>query len=112
MLSSFEQVIRAKGTGRSRIDAFQDALRAMRKRVMDEHDEAILQMEPIGCDVVSAVRHSKTERFLGVLFPREQVRFELTLDITVAMKVVDVEAIPVKERRESLSLAKHLLEMR
>ena len=113
MLSTTETIVRATGTGRNELDAFQAAVRDMRTKIMNDYDEAaILQMEPTNCRVLHAVEHTRTEKFFGVLFPRTVSTFEIALEFTICLKTVDIPSVHFTQSAEQLSPAQHLLQMR
>lgn len=113
MLTTIDTTVRATGIAKTGLEAFQAAVRDMRSKVLSEYDEAaILHMEPADCRVVRAVKHTRTERFFGVLFPRTVASHELIVDFTVRMKIVDMTTLQFARSQEQLSPAQRLLQMR
>ncbi|MGJ3508743.1 DUF4312 family protein [Enemella sp. A6] len=107
-----ERKISVSGRGDSTPRAFQDALTSMRKKVMNERAEVILQIQPSDCHIKKAVKEVRTERFFGVLFPRERVTYSLDLEFTVEVRSVSLDDINYRTQYESLSLAQHALKLR
>lgn len=70
------------------------------------------RVEPVDLEVVEAVEHRWTERFLGLLFARSRSRFSLTLKIEVRVASLDLDALEFSVREERLSPLQHALHMR
>lgn len=104
--------LRLTGSGPSREKAFADAMRQVQQSVGEQVTGVCFRVEPVALDVLSAVEHRWTERFLGLLFPRGRRRFELTLQVEVQASVLDLEALDFAVREEQLTVAQHLLHMR
>lgn len=104
--------VRISGTGPTRERAFAAALQQVQARVGKETKGICFRVEPLDITVVSAVEHRWTEKFLGVLFPRERKRFELTLKIDVRVVALDLTAVDFSVREERLSPLQHALRMR
>ena len=71
-----------------------------------------IRIEPKDVEIVSADVTRYTERFLGLLFPRERFTYTLKANVTVQVSVLDVNEIEFKEHRESLRPIERLLKLR
>ncbi|MGD3107334.1 DUF4312 family protein [Streptomyces sp. YGL11-2] len=106
------RTVRVDGAGPTRERAFAAALRQVAAAVGEAVDGVCYRVEPLAVEVVSAVEHRWTERFLGLLFPRECRRYELTLRIEVRVAALDPDAIAFTVREERLTPLQHALRMR
>ncbi|MEK8174087.1 SFCGS family glycine-rich protein [Streptomyces sp. M19] len=94
--------VRVSGTGPTgtRLSA---AMQQVQARVGKEATGVCFRVEPLDIAVVSAVEHRWTERFLGLLFPRERRRFVLTLSIEARVMALDLDAVDFSVREERLT---------
>ncbi|MGY0020828.1 DUF4312 family protein [Streptomyces sp. YJ-C3] len=104
--------LRLSGTGPTREKAFATAIGQVQSAVGKRTDGVCFRVEPLELDVVSAVEHRWTERFLGLFFPRTRQRFEITLRIEVQVASLDLDALDFAVREERLSPLQHALRMR
>ncbi|MGI5466918.1 SFCGS family glycine-rich protein [Streptomyces sp. CA-132043] len=104
--------VRVAGSGPTRERAFAAAMGEVRKRVGEAAPGVCYRVEPLTLDVVSAVEHRWTERFLGVLFARQRRRYDLELRVTVRAGALDLAALDFAVREERLSPLQHALRMR
>nr|WP_272922556.1 DUF4312 family protein [Streptomyces sp. SID5785] len=104
--------MRLSGSGPTREKAFATAIGQVQSEVARLTDGVNFRVEPLELDVVSAVEHRWTERFLGLLFPRTRQRFEITLSIQVQVASLDLDALDFTVREERLSPVRHALHMR
>ncbi|GAA2096508.1 hypothetical protein GCM10009801_66180 [Streptomyces albiaxialis] len=104
--------VRITGSGPTREKAFATAMRQVQQRVGKQATGTCYRVEPVDLAVESAVEHRWTERFLGLLFPRERTRFELTLRIEVEVASLDLAAVDFTVREERLTPLQHALHMR
>ncbi|MFI5665086.1 DUF4312 family protein [Streptomyces sp. NPDC051684] len=104
--------LRLTGSGPTRDKAFATAIGQVQAAVDKKTDGVCFRVEPLELDVVSAVEHRWTERFLGLLFPRTRQRFELTLRVEVQVASLDLESVDFAVREERLSPVQHALHMR
>lgn len=73
------------GVGETQEEALNQILTKMRKRIVQERKGPILFMAPVNVEVVGRTLHTRTERFLGILWPR--VRHEHRLEANVEVEV-------------------------
>jgi uncharacterized protein (TIGR03578 family) len=111
-MNETRQTVRVSGTGPTRERAFAAAVQQVQARVGKETEGICFRVEPLDVTVVSAIEHRWSERFLGVLFPRERQRFELTLKIEVRVVSLDLAAVDFSVREERLTPLQHALRMR
>ncbi|WP_428950162.1 DUF4312 family protein [Streptomyces sp. cg35] len=104
--------LRLSGTGPTREKAFATAIGQVQSAVGKRTDGVCFRVEPLELDVVSAVEHRWTERFLGLFFPRTRQRFEITLRIEVQVASLDLDVLDFAVREERLSPLQHALRMR
>ncbi|MEU6840461.1 DUF4312 family protein [Streptomyces sp. NPDC046716] len=104
--------LRLSGSGPTREKAFATAIGQVQSEVAKRTDGVNFRVEPLELDVVSAVEHRWTERFLGLLFPRTRQRFEITLRVEVQVASLDLDAVDFTVREERLSSLQHALHMR
>ncbi|GLY66114.1 DUF4312 family protein [Amycolatopsis taiwanensis] len=109
-----EQVmtVRLTGTGTTKERCFGDALRQVQREVGRKVRGTSFRIEPTALRIVSAVEHQRTERFLGLLFPRKRSKFVLTIDVEVRVASVDLGAVKFGVRTEKLGRGQHLLQLR
>lgn len=100
------------GSGPTRERAFAAAMAQVQHAVGERTTGVCFRVEPVDLEVVSAVEHRWTERFLGVLFPRRRAGYELTLRIEVRAAALDLDAVDFSVREERLSPLQHALHMR
>ena len=72
-------------------------------------DQAIVQIDPKGVEVISAREVVSTEKFFGLLFPRKVSTVELTLAVTVRVRMVDLSQIQVETVEQENPLIKQIL---
>ncbi|MFG7942245.1 DUF4312 family protein [Streptomyces cacaoi] len=106
------QVLRLTGSGPSRHKAFADAMAQVQRAAGERAPGVCYRVEPVDLQVVSAVEHRWTERFLGLLFARTRSRFELTLRIEVRVAALDLDGLDFTLREERLTPLQHALHMR
>jgi uncharacterized protein (TIGR03578 family) len=112
MYQELEHSVTVNGTGETKHLAFQQALTQMKKKLSSEIKGILLQIEPRDLEVLSASQTTYKERFLGILFPRTRVRYDIQVKIQVALRVVDLNEIEFAEKTEPLSVFQRVLKMR
>lgn len=112
MLTISERKLRLTGRGAAEDLAFQDVLQQVKAAVLAEYPGVILQIEPLELTVVSAEVCWRTERFLGLFWPRRHKTLQVVVDITVRLRGVDTRGIVYNETEERLSPLQHVLKMR
>lgn len=105
-------VLRLSGSGATRQKAFADALAQVQQAAGKKTTGVCFRVEPVGLEVVDAVEHRWTERFLGLFFARKRNRFELKLKIEVRVASLDLDALDFSVREERLTPLQHALHMR
>jgi uncharacterized protein (TIGR03578 family) len=74
------------GTGETDEAALNQVLARMRQQVMQERKGPVLFMAPVHVEVLKRHVHTWTERFLGVLWPRERHRIDLEVRLDVEVR--------------------------
>ncbi len=111
-MNTAERTLRLTGTGPTKERAFGTAMRQVQSAATGEADGIAFRVEPLSLDVLSAVEHRRTERFLGILFARKRVHFEITVRVRVRVTSLDLDGVDFAVREERLTPAQHLLHMR
>ncbi|OCG11675.1 cytoplasmic protein [Gilliamella sp. App6-5] len=89
-----EQIlVRVRGHGDVKQQAFAIALSQVQKEVFKNTNNIMLRIEPIDIQVVSAIEKTIIERFLFVFLPRKKTLYEITLDVSVNVTFVDLSDI-------------------
>lgn len=107
-----EVTLTLTGTGESERAAFQHILNEMKKQVTRNDADMMLQIEPRNMEVLSAVRTVRTEKFLGILFPRTRTRYEIKATITVMLRYMDLSKIEYEVHEEKQTAIQHVMRMR
>lgn len=100
------------GSGKDRTRAFAAAMGQVQSSVAAQVTGVCFRVEPEELTVVSAAEHRWTERFLGVLFPRQRSRFEITLRVRARVAALDLDGVDFPVHEERLTPTQHLLHMR
>ncbi|MFJ8825092.1 DUF4312 family protein [Streptomyces sp. NPDC102467] len=111
-MNQTRHTLRLTGSGPTKEKAFATAIGQVQSAVGKRTDGVSFRVEPLDLEVVSAVEHRWTERFLGLLFPRTRRRFEITLRIDVQVASLDLDTLDFALREERLSPLQHALHMR
>ncbi|MEU8708223.1 DUF4312 family protein [Streptomyces sp. NPDC048565] len=111
-MNTVEQTLRLTGTGPTKERAFGAAMRQVQSAATGEGGGVTFRVEPLSLDVLSAAEHRRTERFLGVLFARRRVHFEITVRVRVRITSLDLDSVDFAVREEKLTATQHLLHMR
>ncbi|ROQ60239.1 uncharacterized protein (TIGR03578 family) [Streptomyces sp. 840.1] len=107
-----EQTLRLTGTGPTKERAFGAVMRQVQSAAAGKDGGVTFRVEPLALEVLSAEEHHRTERFLGVLFPRKRVHYEISMNVRVRITSLDLDAVDFAVREEKLSTTQHLLQMR
>lgn len=59
----------------------------------------IIRIEPMNIDIVSAIEEIYAERFLLFFFPRSRSQFQVVMDVTVDLFLVNIENIDFKKKQ-------------
>jgi uncharacterized protein (TIGR03578 family) len=100
------------GYGETKHGAFQQALNKMKAQISKENTDILLQIEPRDMQVLSASSTCYTERFLGFLFPRKRIRYDISVRITVKLRSVKLSEVVFVEKEEAISPLQRVLRMR
>lgn len=111
MYTELKHTLSLAGTGDSKEQAFNDVFSQIKPLVAKTFANIILQIEPQEVEVVSAVETSYTEKFLGLLFPRKRTRYDIAVNITVRLRMIDTKDIQFEKRTEELSPVQRVLRM-
>lgn len=111
-MDTTEHTLRLTGTGPTKERAFGAAMRQVQPAATGKGGGIAFRVEPVALEVLSAAEHRRTERFLGVLFARKRVHFEITVRVRVRVTSLDLDSVDFAVREEKLSATQHLLQMR
>lgn len=111
MYKELKHKLSLSGTGESKERAFNDVFSQIKPLVAKTFSNIILQIEPQEVEVVSAIATSYTEKFLGILFPRKRIRYDIVVNITVQLRMIDTTEIQFEQRNEELSAVQRVLRM-
>lgn len=111
-MNTSEQTLRLTGTGPTKERAFGAAMRQVQSAASGEGDGVTFRVEPLSLEVLSAAEHRRTERFLGFLFARSRIHFEITVRVQVRVTSLDLDSVDFAVREEKLTTTQHLLHMR
>lgn len=92
-LVSTETEIEVRARGTSPSDAISKAFAQLRSNVYERVPGPIVHMEPIGVNIEKTQIRRYTERFLGVLWPKERQDVELTVKIRVAVRYISLDGL-------------------
>ncbi|AIF52751.1 DUF4312 family protein [Pelosinus sp. UFO1] len=111
MYKELKHTLSLRGTGESKERAFNDVFSQIKPLVAKTFSNIVLQIEPQEVEVVSAIETSYTEKFLGILFPRKRIRYDIAVNITVRLRMIDMTEIQFEKRNEELSTVQRVLRM-
>ncbi|MFJ8749629.1 DUF4312 family protein [Streptomyces sp. NPDC102441] len=111
-MDTSEHTLRLTGAGPTKERAFGAAMRQVQSAATGKGDGVAFRVEPVALEVLSAAEHRRTERFLGVLFARRRVHFEITVRVRVRVTSLDLDSVDFAVREEKLTPTQHLLHMR
>ncbi|MBU5214258.1 DUF4312 family protein [Heyndrickxia oleronia] len=94
-----QQTVRVEGKGQSKEHAMANALSKIQKKVNAELNGMIIRIEPMNIEIVSAIEEIYTERFLLFFFPRSRSQFQVVMDVTVDLFLVNIENIDFKKKQ-------------
>jgi uncharacterized protein (TIGR03578 family) len=112
MFQEMEYSLMVTGADETKRDAFQQVLTRMKAQIAKEIPDILLQIVPKDIEVLSATQTSYKEKFLGLLFPRERTRYEITAKVTVTLRIVKLTEVVFTELPEQLPVFKRILKMR
>lgn len=93
-----QMTVTVSGSGESAEAATAAALAQISKQV-GQPDELVFQITPQSITVTKAEKQVYTERFLWFFLPRERTNYQMTLAVDVAVKLLNLQAIPFHEQR-------------
>jgi uncharacterized protein (TIGR03578 family) len=111
MYKELQHTLSLSGTGESKEKAFHDVFSQIKPVVAKTIAGIILQIEPQTVEVVSAMETSSVEKFLGFLFPRKRIRYDIVVAITVRLRMIDLTKIEFEKRSEEISGVQRILRM-
>ncbi|MEV8225347.1 DUF4312 family protein [Streptomyces sp. NPDC079167] len=111
-MDTTEHTLRLTGSGPTKERAFGAAMRQVQSAATGKGDGIAFRVEPVALEVLSAAEHHRTERFLGLLFARKRIHFEITVRVRVRVTSLDLDSVDFAVREEKLSTTQHLLQMR
>ena len=111
MLHHMEKTLLLQGKGETEKEALQHVFQQIRPK-LEETKEVLLRIEPKDMKILDAVIQTRTERFLGFLFPRKLVLYTIKAEITVSVCSLSAKSIHYRQENEELSMLQHILEMR
>jgi uncharacterized protein (TIGR03578 family) len=112
MFHEMEYTLTVTGADETKRDAFQQVLTRTKTQIAKEIPDILLQIVPQNIEVLSATKTSYREKFLGLLFPRERTRYEITAKVTVTLRMVKLSEVTFTELPEQLPMFKRILKMR
>lgn len=74
----------------SKEDAVNNAFAALRKAVSDKETGIVVYIRPVDIEVESYHENKKTERYLGFLFSRTKISYEVKLNVTVEVSTINL----------------------
>ncbi|MEU0302012.1 DUF4312 family protein [Streptomyces sp. NPDC006175] len=111
-MDTTEHTLRLTGSGPTKERAFGAAMRQVQSAATGKGDGIAFRVEPVALEVLSAAEHHRTERFLGLLFARKRIHFEITVRVRVRVTSLDLDSVDFAVREEKLSATQRLLQMR
>ncbi|MFC7442828.1 DUF4312 family protein [Laceyella putida] len=111
MLRVLTHTFTLTGAGETKESAFNQIFAQVKSKVAQEIEGLAIRIEPERMDIVHAKKTIHTERFLGFLFPRKRNRYEITVNLTVQLRVIDVAKIDFDTEEEQLTRVQHLIRM-
>ncbi|MDU4962011.1 MAG: DUF4312 family protein [Sporomusaceae bacterium] len=110
MLKEIEQTLTLNGTGDTLEKALQRVFLEIKPAVARAYaGNMVVEIRLKDTRTVSATETVYTERFLGLLFPRQKSRYHVTLAITVQLRMIAMAEITVEQEVEKLSLLQRCL---
>jgi hypothetical protein len=101
------------GTGDTKEQAFNQVFGRIKSLVARTFpDKLIVQIEPRDIEIITATETAYTERFFGLLFPRERIRYDIKAAVTVRLRFFDLAEVAFEQRRDTVSPIRRVLEWR
>jgi uncharacterized protein (TIGR03578 family) len=107
-----EYTLTLVGQGETKEAAFAKIFSQIQGKVKQCVKGIPIRIEPMDVNVTSANVMRYTERFLGLLFPRERRNYQIQAQVRVKVSFVDTDDIEFVERRESLPLIQRVMKLR
>jgi uncharacterized protein (TIGR03578 family) len=112
MLKEIEHDLRLSGTGETRENAMNHIFSQIKPLISQTFaGSVVIRIEPKSVHILSATAMTRTEKFLGLLFPRRRTQYDITLALTVHLQMIDLSEIVFEQRSEERSLAQRILTM-
>ena len=112
MLARRDEVLELFGQGESEAEALQQIFSQIKPQLEKNSPDIIIRLEPKAMKIIDAACQAYTEKFLGLFFPRERLRYIITAQITVTACTIPAGSINYRQEKENLTLMRHILEMR
>lgn len=101
------------GTGETKEQAFNHIFAQIKPLMARTFPEKVIfQIEPKDIEIISATETVYTERFFGLLFPRQRTRYDITAMVTVHLRFIEINEISFEKRQDVLTPAQRVLKMR
>lgn len=108
MERTLQHKVKVEGKGKSKELAINTALGQIQRKVMDEFKAMIIRIEPLSIQVVEAVEHTYTERFLLFFFPRQRHVYKVVMNVDVNITLLKVEDIDFKKTESPSGIVKNI----
>jgi uncharacterized protein (TIGR03578 family) len=110
MLKDIEQTLTLSAAGDTMETALNRVFSEIKPAVARTYaGKMVVEIRLKDARTISATETVYTERFLGLLFPRQKSRYHVTLAITVQLRMIAVAEITVEKETEKLSLLQRCL---
>jgi len=97
MLKEQEYSLELSGKGETKESAFNNIFAQIKPYIAKKFPDAIvIKIEPQEVVVVSAQENAYTEKFLGLLFPRKRTSYDISVMVTVQLKLIGLAQISFK----------------
>ncbi|GIM46535.1 hypothetical protein DNHGIG_20840 [Collibacillus ludicampi] len=111
MYKSFTHTLTLSGVGETKEAAFNKIFSQIQRKIAQDIPGIPLRIEPQNVEIIRAKETIYTERFMGIFFPRKRTRYEITAQITVQLRIIDVSKIEFEREEEHLTRVQHLIRM-
>ena len=111
MYQSQVHTLTLSGVAETKEMAFNQIFSQIKNKIAQEIPGIPLRIEPQNVEVVQAKETLYTERFLGIFFPRQRTRYEITAKITLRLQWIDPAKIDFDREERHLTRTQHLLRM-
>lgn len=113
MLKEMEHGLTVTGSGESKEKAFHNIFSQLKPMIAkDFSDNIVIRIEPKDVEIEAAIEKMYTERFFGLLFPRQRKYFSITARITMHLHLIELAKVPFEQKTEKVSFAQRVLHRR